>query len=278
MSESFQLNTERRLVRSADLAKAVARRTGEKPVSSQTIANWAERGVVTVAETGEDGTRWFDLDTAVDEAVANRPSPRHGGARRNAGRKPDEPAADPAIRAAADAGAARDTVRARHQEDANQRPPNAVPLAELANITLDELQRLIAFVGVDALGISQVGLERLEYLGKIKAQQRAEAEQAGRLVRAEDLQDRWNEALRRIARIIESTPARVIDALLPLAYPSPEQVDRMIRKLKELGADKAMLDAARDAVSVPPELSNRLLSVVRDEIRGTQQAIVDEFA
>lgn len=271
------------LVSTGELAALVARADGrqrglagpeleayvaEHKVSDQTIRNYIRRGVVKPAQT--DGRRMlFDPDVAVGAVLANRPERRHGGRRRGSGRRKSTPQPAGAFRAAADYREAVDRIVARADEGV--RPVQALPAEALLNLTADELRALLAHA--DPVGITPACLDRLETTLKIKALERKQAAEDGKLMEAEAARKAWAETLRGVKTALDGLPARVSDRVAMAAWVSPETVDRLVADLHAAGVAGAVLDRVRETLAPPAELVARVRVLIADEVRGVSERL-----
>jgi len=279
----FALEPDAGLVSPGELAALVARADGrarglkgaaletfvaEHTPTDQTIRNYARENRVP-STRGPHGRFLFDPAIAVEAVRANRPERKHGGKRRNAGRKARTATPDRAFRQAADYRATIDRVTARAKDGV--RPLQALPAEALLNLTADELKIILGHA--DAAGIGQACLDRLETLLKIQALERKQAVENGRLLEADAALKAWSDAQRAARLRIDQLPARVADRVAQAAWVSPEAVDRLAKELAQAGVSGGLIDRLRETLAPPAELHARVRAVIADEVRGVCERI-----
>lgn len=247
-------------------AAAYAERAG---VSEQTVRNWVRKGVIPAASRRPLRIDPATADTAL---AAHRRANGHGGRRPGSGRppgtknpapaRPDAPPTPIEARAAVARRAAEGTT-----------PADAVRLAEILNVTHDELVALVHFA--DEAGLTQQGLDRLKSIEDIRRRRRENMIAEGRLVDADAARAAMTDAHQRVKGRLEGLGRRVAAAVADIAWVAPETVDEIADLVRAAGGDGDTERAARDLLARPDDLAAAVAAAIENEVRAAMRAIAE---
>lgn len=261
--DSFTLAPEDNTLSTGELADLVARRTGTRP-TTQTVRNHAERGTIRGTKDPERG--WRFPPAAVDEWVRNAATPRTGGKRRGAGRKPRS-GDKPLTRVATDIRAAREAVRERlTADDQGQLPPvdpaRMMRTIDVLRCTREELRALVSFGGPDESLLGDAQLRRVSEWLDLQTKQLRLDKEKGTLVPVAEVADAWAEAAAGVAGRLEAIPRQLAPRLAEVCWPGDTTRKTIAQTLKAAGVDGAVISAVLGELARPATLVGR----VRKEI------------
>lgn len=261
----------------------------ETPFSDETVRGWVRKGLLKVASTNGRG-RLFNPAHA--PAVAqNLPQPKHGGARRNAGRKKKHGTTDGAplsqeMKKAAEAREALDAIKQRIDDEHDPDPDKAVHVSELLGFTRDELRAILAVFGTGHHGLSPAKVGLLKDLVELQYKEKRLAVENGELVKKSEIIDAVRKSHAPVVEMLDQLPSSLTNELAPRVWITDVQVDRLLSMvyatLERLGVDPkhpeaiAMLDTLRAELRRPESLMATMRAIIGTAVDSARRGLVEE--
>ena len=252
----------------SELAAAIERKTGHRP-TTQTIRNHASKGTISGQKHPKIGWRFTDL--AIEQWVRNRPTPKHGGRRKNAGkRKTDGLPSSTLTGIATRARDARQEIRAQLTPDDDgvlpEVPANAMRLIDVLRCTQEQVEAIVSIRTPVEL-MDSVQIARLDEINKLQHSSLKLAKEKGELVEARTVSAAWLEEQTRIANLVLNMPKAVSGRLAAACWISDEHRHRICSMIKEAGVDKDIITALSHELARPPEMVGRIRAMLDDALR-----------
>lgn len=269
MSFALSPDENRFTITTGQLAELIAKKTGEEPPTRQTIRNHRKDGKITTWK--QVGKRYLFATEAVAEYLANAKRPKHGGKRKNAGRRKQAPPPPSELtRDAADAAAIRERIDERY--DDNERPINGLTLDDVLRLTRPELT-VLARVGLDAVGLTNTTIDRIGTIQRAQNEELKLAEKRGELVKVDRLTEAWSDSLQLILTELAALPKRAADSLSSIAWISDETVDSLCSLLHREGTDAELIDDVRSMLGRPADHAIKVRALLDSHVEGVRTTI-----
>lgn len=279
------------LVGPTRIAELVAEYQGrETPYSDQSVRNWVKKGYLKPAGSNKRGKLYNPAH--VPAIAQNLPSPKHGGARRNAGRKKQVESTDNApltkeMKKAAEARDAAEAFLERIKNHEEPPPDEAVHVSELLGFTRQELRAILAMYGVREHSISPAKVDLLNKLLDLKFKDQRLEKENGELVEKSAMIDAIKDTHRPVVEMLSQLPATLLSELNPWVWLNQAAVNAVMSRvnaaLSELGLDqsnetvRAMLDTLRADISRPPSLDATLRALIDRTVDHARRTLVDDM-